>query len=70
MKAKKVLQTWVAHHPNGGWQVLKDFALKAIKRFHTQRAAIKYGRSVARGGELLIQSTSGQIREKNSVKFV
>lgn len=63
-------QTWVAC-ADGEWQVLKDCAEKAIKRFRTQKAAIKFARRVARNerGELVIQASDGRIREKNSVKL-
>lgn len=63
-------QTWVCKHPDGGWQVKKDFSVKAFKRFATQKAAIKLARKMARNerGELVIQAEDGKIREKNSVK--
>jgi hypothetical protein len=63
-------QTWVSPHPDGGWQVKKDYSVKAFIRTLTQKAAIKRARKIARNerGELVIQATDGKIREKNSVK--
>jgi len=71
--AKKVThpkQTWVCHHPDGGWQVKKDFSLKAFLRTATQKAAIKRARKMAQleRGELVIQAVDGKIREKNTAK--
>lgn len=63
-------QTWVSPHPEGGWQIKKDFSVKAFKRTATQKEAIKYARRMARNerGELVIQAVDGKIREKNTAK--
>ena len=63
-------QTWVSPHPEGGWQVKKDFSVKAFIRTFSQKQAIKRARRVARNerGELVIQASDGKIREKNTVK--
>lgn len=70
---RKVLpkQTWVSPHPDGGWQVKKDYSIKALIRTATQKAAIKRARKVARNerGELVIQAVDGKIREKNTAKL-
>jgi len=65
-------QTWVCHHPEGGWQVKKDFSVKAFVRTATQKAAIKRARKIARNerGELVIQATDGKIREKTTAKAI
>jgi hypothetical protein len=69
-RKKMTKQTWVASHPNGGWQVKKDFSTKAVKRTRTQKEAIKFARKMAQNecGELVIQSSSGKIREKTTAK--
>jgi len=69
-KAVHPKQTWVSPHPEGGWQVKKDYSVKAFVRTATQKAAIKRARTLAKNekGELVIQATDGKIREKNSVK--
>lgn len=70
MKAVKPKQTWVSPHPEGGWQVKKDYAIKAVIRTGTQKEAIKRARKIARNerGELVIQAVDGKIREKNTAK--
>lgn len=69
---KKVFrkQTWVSPHPEGGWQIKKDYSVKAFIRTATQKVAIKRARKVARNerGELVIQAVDGKIREKNTAK--
>lgn len=69
-KTNQPKQTWVASHPDGGWQVKKDNSTKAFKRTKTQREAIIVARRIARneGGELVIQAEDGKIREKNTAK--
>ena len=59
---------FVSPHPNGGWQVKKAGATKAFRRFKTQKQAEVLGRAMAKraGSELVIQKTTGQIREKDS----
>lgn len=71
-QSKTPKQTWVASHPDGGWQVKKDFSIKAIKRTATQKEAIKIARKMAQNecGELVIQDSSGRIREKTTAKTV
>jgi hypothetical protein len=68
--SKIVKQTWVSPHPEGGWQVKKDFSVKAFKRLPTQKAAIKLARKLASNekGELVIQAVDGKIREKSTAK--
>ncbi len=64
-------QTWVCNHPDGGWQVKKDFSTKAVKRTETQKEAIKLARKMAQNeqGELVIQATDGKIRKKVTAKL-
>ncbi len=64
-------QTWVSPHPEGGWQVKKDFSVKAFKRTSTQKEAIRFARRMARNerGEIVIQAVDGKIREKNTAKI-
>lgn len=60
----------VTPHPDGGWQVKKPGASRAIKRTTTQRDSIDRGRTVLgndRGGEIVIHRPNGQIRDSDTV---
>ena len=52
----------------GGWQVKRDNAKRAIVRTDTQRQAIDIARPISRisGDELVIRRPDGRIREKDS----
>jgi len=58
----------VMPHPEGGWQVKRDNAKRAIVRTDTQRQAIDIARPISRnsGDELVIRRPNGRIREKDS----
>jgi Uncharacterized protein conserved in bacteria (DUF2188) len=53
---------------DGGWAVRKSGAARASKTFETQKAAIRYGKDIAKksAGELFIHETNGLIRARNS----
>lgn len=55
--------------PKGNlWQVIGSGNSKATKLFDTQKAAIEYGREIAKNqhSELVIHNTHGRIRDKDS----
>ena len=58
----------VTPHPNGGWQIKRDNAKRAIVRTPTQRDAIDLARPMSRkdGSELVIHRPDGRIRDKDS----
>ena len=58
----------VMPHPDGGWQVKRDNAKRAIVRTDPQREAIDIARPISRnsGDELVIRRPDGRIREKDS----
>lgn len=58
----------VTPHKNGGWQVKGAGNSKATKITKTQSEAIRIAKGIAKNNksELLIHSTAGKIREKNS----
>ena len=58
----------VTPHRNGGWQVKGSGNIKATRISKTQAEAISVARSIAKNqkSELIIHSSTGRIREKNS----
>ncbi len=58
---------FVSPHPDGGWQVKKANAQKALKRFDTKAEAEKYAKQVARnqGSNVVRQKKDGKIQKKH-----
>ncbi len=58
---------FVSPHPDGGWQVKKANASKALKRFDTKAEAEKYAKSVAKNQETNVvrQKKDGKIQKKH-----
>lgn len=60
----------VTQHPEGGWQVTRPGARRAIERTETQAAGIDRARALLRndgGGELVIHGRTGQIRDSDTI---
>ncbi len=58
---------FVSPHPDGGWQVKKANAQKALKRFDTKAEAEKYAKSVANNQDTHVvrQKKDGKIQKKH-----
>jgi len=58
---------FVSPHPDGGWQVKKANAQKALKRFDTKAEAEKYAKQVAKnqGSNMVRQKKDGKIQKKH-----
>ena len=57
---------FVSPHPDGGWQVKKANAQKALKRFKTKAEAEAYAKQVAanQGTTVVRQKKDGKIQKK------
>ncbi len=58
---------FVSPHPDGGWQVKKAKAKKALKRFDTKAEAEKYAKTVAKNQDssVIRQKKDGKIQKKH-----
>ncbi len=58
---------FVSPHPDGGWQVKKAKAQKALKRFDTKVEAEAYAKKVAmnQGSTVVRQKKDGKIQKKS-----
>ena len=58
---------FVSPHPDGGWQVKKAKAKKALKRFDTKAEAEKYAKTVAKNQDsnVVRQKKDGKIQKKH-----
>ncbi len=56
---------FVSPHPDGGWQVKKAGAQKALKRFKTKKEAEEYAKTVAKnqGTRVVRQKKDGKIQK-------
>ena len=65
--SKKAGAYFVSPHPDGGWQVKKANAQKALKRFDTKAEAEKYAKSVANNQDTHVvrQKKDGKIQKKH-----
>ena len=60
----------VTPHPDGGWQVTRPGADRAIARTETQAVGIDKARTLLSGdggGEIVIHGRNGQIRDSDTV---
>lgn len=64
--AKKNGAYFVSPHPDGGWQVKKANAQKALKKFKTKAEAEAYAKQVAanQGTSVVRQKKDGKIQKK------
>lgn len=61
---------WVVEYPEGGWAVEKEERQRVSAVLPTQAEAIQRGHEILEnlgGGELIIKSRDGQIRDKVTV---
>jgi len=58
---------FVSTHPDGGWQVKKAGAQKALKRFKTKAEAEEYAKTVAenQGTNVVRKKKDGKIQKKH-----
>lgn len=65
-KKERKLSYHITKHPNGGWQLKKGKAQRAMKRFNTQKEAIDYAKQLEkeRGISYLIHKQDGSNRKK------
>ena len=58
---------FVSPHPDGGWQVKRANAMKALKRFDTKAEAEKYAKQVAKNQDsnVVRQKKDGMIQKKH-----
>ena len=65
--AKKNGAYFVSTHPDGGWQVKKAGAQKALKKFKTKAEAEEYAKTVAnnQGTNVVSKKKNGQIQKKH-----
>lgn len=56
----------ITKHPQGGWQIKKGGAQRALKRFDTQKEAIDYAKVLEkeRGASYIIHKADGRTRKK------
>ena len=60
----------VTPHPEGGWQITRPGAARAIARMATQAQGINRARELLRndgGGELVIHRLDGRIRDSDTI---
>ena len=60
----------ITKHTSGGWQIKKGKAVRALKRFKTQKEAIEYAESLAdsAGSSIVIHKMDGSIRKQDYKK--
>ena len=58
---------YVVSNREGGWDVIRGSALKALKHFDTKKDAVAYGQQVSRNQktELVIHHKNGKIQHAN-----
>ena len=58
---------YVVSNREGGWDVIRGSALKALKHFDTKKDAVAYGQQVSRNQktELVIHHKNGKIQHSN-----
>lgn len=55
----------ITKHPQGGWQIKKGKAERALKRFKTQKEAIDYAKDLEKNGaSFIIHKADGSTRKK------
>lgn len=57
----------ITKHKDGGWQVKKEGAQRALRLFDTQKEAIEYAKQIEKekGTGYIIHKASGGVRKKN-----
>jgi len=55
----------ITKHTSGGWQIKKGKAVRALKRFKTQKEAIEYAKELEKNGaSYMIHKQDGTTRKK------
>ena len=59
---------YVVSNPEGGWDVIRGSALRALRHFDTKKEAVEYGQKVSRNQntEFVIHHKNGKIQRTNS----
>ena len=59
---------YVVSNPEGGWDVIRGSALRALRHFNTKKEAVEYGQKVSRNQktEFVIHHKNGKIQRTNS----
>ncbi len=59
---------YVVANPDGGWDVLRGNALRALKHFDTKKEAVEYGQKVSRNQktEFVVCHKNGNIQRTNN----
>jgi uncharacterized protein YdaT len=65
-KKKRKAINHITKHKDGGWQVKKEGAQRALKRFDTQKEAIEFAKEIekTRGTSFIIHKADGSTRKK------
>jgi hypothetical protein len=65
-KKERKMSYHITRHPQGGWQLKKGKADRALKRFETQKEAIDYAKQLEkeRGISFIIHKADGSTRKK------
>lgn len=63
---KRKASNHITKHPQGGWQIKKSGASRALKRFRTQKEAIEYAKGLeeSTGTAYVIHKADGKTRKK------
>ncbi len=62
---------YVVSNPDGGWDVVRGNALRALKHFDTKKGAVAYGRQVSRNQktEFVVCHKNGNIQRTHNHDF-
>lgn len=63
---KRKASNHITKHPQGGWQIKKSGASRALKRFRTQKEAIEFAKGLeeSTGTAYVIHKADGKTRKK------
>lgn len=63
---KRKASNHITKHPQGGWQIKKSGASRALKKFRTQKEAIEYAKGLEEttGTAYVIHKADGKTRKK------
>ena len=68
MQGRTEKEHYVVANPDGGWDVVRGNALRALKHFDTKKDAVAYGRQVSRNQktEFVVCHKNGNIQRTNN----
>ena len=66
VEKKRKASNHITKHPQGGWQIKKSKASRALKRFKTQKEAIEYAKNLedTTATGYIIHKADGKTRKK------